>query len=342
MSKSKTKLLDKKLNDNNGKTSVVKLVFLCIFIVILIFMESLLLPSLISSSFINKNTAGYMVFDVDIEDNWMKSADYSWIDIDETYKTYVNEEYSVKISDIMVGTYGKSHYIEKIAYLLSEKTGIDAEKSVAILLETKLADYMNEFVQMQAGHLVGDNIPPTPKMEDIDENMTTAIALLDDETTTKWYDENRVELNASIKDAMMASNEKFSVNILETDPTFGESCLILKVLNLLILFYTDLAIVVILTFFIFTALKTKYTWYALSVANILSAIISIFTYLGLKDVSLVVFNIPYSPTQEMINDCIFIEIIIVCSFLIFAGICIFIEKFKSKKISQKVINRFKH
>jgi hypothetical protein len=341
MSKNKMQLSNKEL-DTNKKPSIVKVVFLWIFIVILVFMESLLLPSLISSSFINKNTAGYMVFDVDMEEGWLQSAEYSWIDIDETYKTYVNEEYSVKISDIMISTYGKSHYIEKISYLLNEQTGIDTEESISILMETKLAAYMNEFVQMQAGHLVGDNIPPTPKMDDLDQNMTTAIALLDDEATSKWYEEHRVELNASIKDAMMASNDKFSVHILETDPVFGESCLILKVLNLLILFYTNLAIVIILTFFIFTALKTRYTWYALAGANIVSAIISVFTYLGLKDVNLVVFNVPYSPTQEMINDCILIEIILAVSFLVFAGICIAVEKIKPKKFSQKVINRFKH
>lgn len=326
---------------NEKKTSVFKIVVLCIFVTALIFAESLLLPSLISSSFINKNTAGYMVFDVEIE-NWLQKQEYSWIDVDETYKEHVNDEYSEQLSNIVISTYGKSYYIENIATLLSENTGMDVEDIITTWQDSKLALYFNEFVQMQAGHLVGDNIPPTPKMEDIDTNVTSAIALLENEDVTSWYELHKVEFLSSIKDAMMNSNDRFSSSILETDPVFGESCLILKVLNLLILFYTCLAIVVILTFFIFTVLKTKYTWYALAIANLVSTLISIFTYVGLSDVNLVVFGISYSPTTEMVYDCGYIAVILISAFLAFAGICIFMQKKSPRKIKNSVINKKVH
>ena len=323
------------------KTSVWKIVILCLFIAALIFAESLLLPSLISSSFINKNTAGYMVFDVEME-NWLQKQEYSWIDIDETYKEHVNQEYSEQLSDIVISTYGKSYYVESVAELLAENTGTDVEDIIDVWQNSKLASYFNEFVQMQAGHLVGDNIPPTPKMEDIDKNVTYAIVLLENDEITTWYETHKVEFLSSIKDAMMNSNDRFSSTILETDPVFGESCLILKVLNLLILFYTCLAIVVILTFFIFTALKTKYTWYALAIANLVATLISVFTYFGLSDVNLVVFGISYSPTVEMVYDCGYIAIILVTAFLCFAGICIFMQKKSPRKIKNSVINDKKH
>jgi hypothetical protein len=281
-----------------------------------------------------------MLFDVEMDGKWNEHSEYIWVDTDTTYKASVNKEWSAGIGDIFLEGYTSDHYVACISELISAQTGVTLSDIYDSLENSNLRLYTNEFIKMQAGYLVGDNISPTPNTEKLRECLDSAIVLINNDSVTEWYAQHNVELNASLKDAMVNSNDAFSASMLEKNPNFAESCLILKILNLLLLFYSVLAMIVILMFCIIKLCKTKYTWFMLAGAQVLAAFAGLSTYFGLKNMSFVVFGIPYSPTAEMIHDCWPMLFILTTVELLIGGLFIFIHLF-GKKLVSRVIRKKK-
>ena len=317
------------------KLSVSIFLWLCVLL-----MEFMLLPSLVSASFINKNTAAYMIFDVEMDEKWNKHTEYVWVDQSTTYKDFINQEWSAGMGDIFLEGYTSDYYVAVVSELIAAQSGVTINDIYPAFDNSEFRVYTNEFIKMQAGYLVGDNIPPTPNTEKLQECLDKTIANIEIESITTWYSEHNVELVASLKDAMVNSNDMFSADMLEKYPVFGESCLTLKIINILLLFYSLLAFIVIFVFCIIKLCKTKYTWFMLAGTQVVSAIVAVFTYFGLNDINFVVFGVPYAPTSEMIKDCWPMLLILVLCELLIGGIFIFVNFF-GKKIKSRVISKKK-
>ena len=321
------------------KKDIIKFSISVVLVIFIIIMEAMLLPALISSSLINKNTAAYMIFDVEMSEKWNERTEYTWIDPDTSYKDSINQEWSSAFGDIFIEGYTADYYVAVVSELLAAQTSLDVDAIYDKLQTSSFGTYSNEFIKMQAGYLVGDNIPPTPSTEKLRETLDVAIKNVDDEELNTWYEQHNVELTASLKDAMVDSNELFSASMLEENPIFGESCLTLKILNLLLLFYSALAIIVILGFCVIKVCKTKFTWPMLAISQFLSACICLSTYLSLKNINFVVFGIPYAPTDIMIRDSMPMFLILLACELLAGALFIFLwkfgKKFKSRVISKK-------
>lgn len=322
------------------KKSLTKIIISVIMLICLIALQSMLLPSLISSSFINKNTAAYMIFDVEMDEVWNKHSDYTWIDQDTSYKDSINQEWSTGIGDIFIEGYTSDYYVASVSELIAAQTQTSANNLYDYFDNSSFRYYTNEFIKMQAGYLVGDNIPPTPDTQKLQEYLDATIDNVTDDDIKTWYSEHRVELVSSLKDAMVNSNDLFSSDMLEKHPVFAESCLILKILNLLLLFYSTLALSIILIFCLIKVCKNKYTWVMLAVSQFVTAIATISTYFSLSDINFVVFGIPYSPTSEMIYDCwLIFAILLTCEIAV--GILFVLIKIFGKKMVPRVISRKK-
>lgn len=323
-----------------GKKNIIKLSISIILLLCVLVMECMLLPSLISASFINKNTAAYMVFDVEMDEKWNKHTEYVWVDQNMSYKDSINQEWSAGMGDIFLEGYTSDYYVAVVSELISAQTNVNINDVYPAFENSEFRIYTNEFIKMQAGYLVGDNIPPTPNTEKLKECLDKTIENINNESIATWYAENDTVLVSSLKDAMVNSNDIFSADMLEKYPVFGESCLTLKILNILLLFYSLLAFIVIFVFCIIKLCKTKYTWFMLAGAQVVSAIVAIFTYFGLKDIHFVVFGVPYAPTSEMIKDCWPMLLILVLCELLVGGVFIFVNFF-GKKIKSRVISKKK-
>ena len=320
------------------KKDIVKFSISIVLLVFLILMEAMLLPALISSSLINKNTAAYMIFDVEMSEQWNERTEYTWIDPDTSYKESIHQEWSNALGDIFIEGYTADYYVAVVSELIAAQTDIDVDVIYDKMEGTAFSKYTNEFIKMQAGYLVGDNIPPTPSTEKLREALDVAIKNVDNADLNAWYEQNDTTLVSSLKNAMISSNELFSAKMLEDNPIFGESCLTLKILNLLLLFYSALAIIVILGFCIIKACRTKFTWPMLAISQFLSALICIPTYFSLYNINFVVFGIPYTPTATMIKDAMPMLLILFACELLVGGLFIFIWKF-GKKIKSRVISK---
>ena len=279
-----------------------KKIAVLILVVLLSFIEIFMLPTLLLSSFINHNTAAYMLFDVPIEETWEQPADYKWNDTDETYKEYVSEEFAA-LADIEFNTYNKWHYLDELSTIFVEQVGVP-EADVETLWNTSTIDvYINEFVKMQAGYFVGENMIPTPYMDDINTTLDTSINRLNNETLSSWYNDNGVALKASLKHAMVTSNDVLYEKLNDSNLAYGETCSLLKVFNLMVVFYVLLSIVVVLLYILFKVFKNDWAYTAIYISQIIVMLLTTATYIEMTSFSLVVFGIPYSPTKEMVQAC---------------------------------------
>ena len=322
------------------KKSITKIIVSVIMLIILMVLQSMLLPSLISSSFINKNTASYMIFDIEMDGAWNKHSEYTWIDQDTSYKDFINQEWSTGIGDIFLEGYTSDYYVAAISELIATQTKTSVDDMYDCFENSEFSYYTNEFIKMQAGYLVGDNIPPTPNTQKLQESLDLTMSKITDENITTWYAEHNLEIVGSLKDAMVNSNELFSSDMLEKNPIFAESCLILKILNLLLLFYSTLALSIILIFCLIKVCKNKYTWTMLATSQLVAALATISTYFSLKNINFVVFGIPYSPTYEMIHDCWPIFVVLLACEIILGALFILIKIF-GKKMVPRVISKKK-
>ena len=306
----------------SNKKHTVKIVFMVIFLLILTFIESILLPTLISSSFVNKNTAAYMLFAVDMPEHWNEHSSYNWIDTDATYKETSDEDWVNQMSEVMVESYDKDHYTYNMAAIMLNESGssIDFELLWDALDESEFGLYLDEFVRMQAGYLVGDNLPPIPSTSDLHSKLNNVVNTINDEALTNWYVVNENKIVSSLKSAMINSNDVFSVEILETQPVFSESCLTLKILNVLLVFYASVALIVIFAFCVIKLFKNKFTWISLAITQLFSAIAATLTYFSLCDINFVVLGVPYQPTSLMVSDCLPIYLMLLASELVLCAI----------------------
>jgi hypothetical protein len=123
-----------------------------------------------------------------------------------------------------------------------------------------------------------------------------------------------------------------------SDDAFGEACMVLKVVNVLILFYTLLAIIVIISYAAVKIFKNKYTWLCMAITQWASAIACLAVYFSLSDLGLVVLGVPFTPTSDMIKDVlpIFIAVFVIEVALGFGFYCL---KFYRTNPLKSVIKR---
>lgn len=316
-----------------NKKTTVKIVFMVIFLLILTLIESIILPTLIASSFVNKNTAAYMLFAVDMPEHWNEHSKYIWIDTDLTYKETVNEDWLSDMSEIMVESYDKDHYTYVITNIMVSESGttVDFETLWDALDESEFGLYMDDFVRMQAGYLVGDNLPPIPITTDLHSKLNDVVNTINNEELTVWYASNENAMVSSLKAAMLSANDVFSIEILETHPVFSESCLTLKILNVLLLFYSGIAFVVILAFCAIKLCRNKFIWISMAITQLFSAIAAAATYFSLEDINFVVLGIPYQPSSLMVKECWPIFLVLLGVELILCGVFTTIHFVKPKK-----------
>jgi hypothetical protein len=273
-----------------------------LLIVVLTLLEIMMLPTLVLSSFINHNTAAYMLFDVPIEEAWEQPADYKWNDTDEAYIENINEKYE-SLMDVPFDNYNKWHYLDEMSTIFMEQGGL-TEEDIELLWNNSTIDaYINEFVKMQAGYLVGDNMIPTPYLDDISKELDASVARLNNAQFSSWYNDNGISLKSSLKHAMVKSNEVLHSKLVDQNIVFGETCSILKVLNLMVAFYVILSIIIVLGYILLKVFANAWTYAVLIISHMTAMLATTATYMDMTSFNLVVFGIPYSPTKEMVLSC---------------------------------------
>lgn len=319
------------------KNENIKIIVSIILLVIVFIAEMMILPSLTMTSFINKNTAAYMLFDVPIYDHWNAYSEYSWNNSDESYKEHINPEWSDSIADTFLEEYTAEYYIEEVIDIIVANTSLIHNDLFGIFYVSSFGSYTNEYMKMQAGFLVGDNMLPTPDFAIVQDLLDKAIALVKSDELNEWYAPNRVALAASVQDSMIRTSEYFAEKTL-SDDAFGEACMVLKVVNVLILFYVLLSIVVILSYATVKIFKNKYTWLSMAITQWASALACIGVYFSLSDLGLVVLGFPFTPTNDMIRDVlpIFIAVFLIEVALGFGFYCL---KFYRTNPLKSVIKR---
>lgn len=311
-----------------------------LLIVILTFLEVMMLPTLVLSSFINHNTAAYMLFDVPIEETWEQPADYQWNDTDETYLENVSEDYS-SLTDIPFEVYNKWHYLNEMSNIFMENGGL-TESDIELLWNNSSIDaYINEFVKMQAGYLVGDNMLPTPYLEDINKELDASVARLNNEQFSSWYNDHGVALKSSLKHAMVKSNEVLQAKLMDKNLTFGETCSILKILNLMVVFYVILSIVIIVGYILLKAFGNTWTYAALIISHIITMLATTATFMDMTSFNLVIFGVPYSPTREMVLSCAPMYVFLMFVFALITFIMLDKKYFILKKLKSVISKKTK-
>ena len=322
------------------KKDYVKKITTIVLVVVLAFLEIMMLPTLVLSSFINHNTAAYMLFDVPIEETWERPADYNWNDADETYLENISEDFAI-LTDIPFDNYNKWHYLDKMSTIIMDNTDISEDDVEALWNNSSVDAYINEFVKMQAGYLVGDNMMPTPYIEDINKVMDASVNRINNASLSSWYNENGVAFKASLKHAMVKSNELLQSKLTDKSLAFGETCSLLKILNLMIVFYVILSISIIIIYALFKALLNSWTYMSLLISHIVVIFATTVTYIDMTSFNLVVFGVPYSPTAEMVAACSHMYTILMMCFSVFALVMIDKKYFILKKIKSVIFKKSK-
>lgn len=319
------------------KNENIKIIVTIVLLVVVFLVETMILPSLVMTSFINKNTAAYMLFDVPMYDHWNAYSEYSWNKVDDSYKEHINPEWSDAIADTFLEEYTTEYYVDELIDIIVENTSLVHNDLFGIFYVSSFGSYTNEYIKMQAGFLVGDNMLPTPDFAIVQDLLDKAIALVKNDELNEWYASNRVALAASIQDSMIRTSNYFAEKTL-SDDAFGEACMVLKVVNVLILFYTLLAIIVIISYAAVKIFKNKYTWLCMAITQWASAIACIAVYSSLSDLGLVVLGFPFTPTSDMIKDVlpIFIAVFVIEVALGFGFYCL---KFYRTNPLKSVIKR---
>jgi hypothetical protein len=322
------------------RNKVPQRVITVLLIIVLTFLEIMLLPTLVLSSFINHNTAAYMLFDVPIEETWEQPADYKWNDTDEAYLENVSDDYAA-LTDIPFEVYNKWHYLDKMSTIFMEKGGL-TENDIELLWNNSSIDaYINEFVKMQAGYLVGDNMLPTPYLDDINKELDASVTRLNNEKFSSWYNENGTALKASLKHAMVKSNEVLQSKLLDKNLAFGETCSILKIFNIMIVFYVVLSLVVIIGYILFKLFGNAWTYSVLIISHVTAMLATSATYMDMTSFNLVVFGIPYSPTKEMVRSCAPMYVFLMIVFALITFIMLNKKYFIFKKLKSVIFKKTK-
>ncbi len=161
-------IFEKNNSKNKKRNEQARFSITIAILIFVVLLESLLLPALLTSSFINRNSAAHMLFNMDMDMEWNSKSEYSWKP-SEINQEQVNTAWSNFLGDAFVEGYTEDFYANKIVLLLEQESGVSKSDIASTMNVSKLKDYTNDFIKMQAGHLVGDNIIPSPSVELIHE-----------------------------------------------------------------------------------------------------------------------------------------------------------------------------
>ena len=270
----------------------------CLLAIALALATVMIMPSVLSSSWINGNTAATMLFGIESpEKGWTADPEYTWHRSDD-YADHVDED-TVDLIYTSFDAYDPDLIASGIADALIEKSQIFE----AVTLDTKeLSNYIKEFMRIQAAHLIGDSSQPIPKTSEITESIDKMVGDANHQELSSWYESNKETFNASVKAMLLECNDMFTEEALNDSPEFAEAALTLKILNLQILLFVFLAIAIILAFIYIKCCKSEYKWFILSGSQILACIASAISFRSMSDIKLVVLGSPYGTTSIMISD----------------------------------------
>ena len=332
-------LLKDNKKHNNEKLEKINTIISIILVVLIVALETTFLPTILSASFINRNSAAHMLFDMNMDVEWNSKTEYEWT-ADERLAENINEVWSSEISDLFVEGYTQNFYTNKIIAIVDKETDADMHQFRTAILISTFNDYTNDFIKMQAGFLVGDNGMPEPSVAFIQESLGKVFALVNDDLLNEWYQSNAVVLSTSLAHAMTMSNEYLSNEALQSNENFKEAVLVLKILNLFIAFYFILGIIVILMFCMLKIIYCNKTYLVLFIGQCVAAFMSTIHCLDLSSIGLMVLGHPYTPTQVMIKDALPLGIATIVILLIVG--CVFLAlHFNKKKNFKAVISRKK-
>lgn len=308
-----------------------------LFIVILL--ESVIMPTMLSASFINRNTAAYMFFDIPFGYDWNAKSEYTW-QTEDMVQENINTEWSQFIGEAFVENYVDGFYTDKVVDLIVKETGLDKKIFESAMSISTFNDYTNDFIRMQAGHLVGDNLLPIPSAAKLEESLGKVVALINNDVLNTWYDANKTTLAHSIADAMNRSSDYLMGEAMNNRPAFKESILILKLLNLQIVFYVVMAVLAVLFFCLIKVCDNNKTWISLAITQALGLICALSIYFDLDKIYLVVLGNEFAANQTMIRDVSTLAIIGFAVFVLSIGAFVALH-FSKKKTIKSVISKKK-
>ena len=244
-------------------------------------------------------------------------------------------------TNVPFDNYNKWHYLDEMSTIFMEQGGLTEEEIELLWNNSTIDAYINEFVKMQAGYLVGDNMMPTPYMDDISKELDASVSRLNNDNFSSWYNENGVSLKASLKHAMVKSNEVLQSKLVDKNIVFGETCSILKILNLMVVFYVIISIIIVVGYIILKVFGNAWTYAALIISHMITILATTATYMDMTSFNLVVFGIPYSPTKEMVLSCAPMYVFLMIVFSIITFIMIDKKYFILKKLKSVIFKKTK-
>lgn len=218
-----------------------------------ILFSEIMLPFFISASVaINPQSISAVWFNTeDVEE-----GKYKWNGAGDVNSAAVKKEWLDGLSQLTQITYTPENLLlnlsSRMSATLNNPPTTETDNSICDVIESGIVlDYVNEFVIMQAGHIIGNNAMPTPVKPEVESIIASAIEKFASENTRAWYEENKVSVIDSFCAYLMEANVHLETLMLEDESAFSESCAMIKLLNLSVLSYIFAGIAIVLTFFIF-------------------------------------------------------------------------------------------
>lgn len=289
--------------------SITKNIFSSVLSIFIIFLLSSIILLGASSILINANTAAHIWFDVPVDsESWLEKPKYDWKHSEKINEIFIQENWINVLSDVPINYYTPEVILLSFAKSVNSDVNIDIvtesqfDNSIFDVLESEsLVQYTNEFIRQQAGYLIGDNSLPSPSKADIKQLLTTSMQEKGSEQLQRWFLDNEDYLVESFFAVLLSSNKMFDEKIIGSDSSFAESVLVFKVLNLNISIWIFLAASIVL-FCILSFSQNRLRFFVFSIiALFVSGLLSILFLSGMNDLSFVVTDGIFSPTDQMIS-----------------------------------------
>lgn len=330
---------------------VIKNISSSILSILIIFLLSLVVLLGAASVLINANTAAYVWFDVGIDsETWLSGPKYNWKNPTQIDEMFIRDKWVSVLSDVPIDYYAPEEILLNFAQAINSDinneiaTNSQFDNSIFDVMESEtVTAYVNEFIRQQAGYLIGDNSLPLPDKTDINHILSASVRDKGSDLLQQWYNENKAYVTESFYSVLLSTNNLFDQTIVESDTSFVESVLILKVLNLNICIWIILGVAVVL-FCITSFLRTKFFFFTFTAVSLfLSSVLSTAFLLKIGSISFFVVGNTFTPTKQMIlhiqTALIWIPIVYVFISLVFSLLAIH-KKWGIKNIFQSIRRSF--
>lgn len=260
-----------------------------------------------SAAFINRKTAAYVWFGIPFEDaSWDRAPSYIW-DSDQEY-TDANNDIVDTIPSATIYTEMSADlltpFLNELGKFINE--GVDIEESDISILDISnnkdLLSYIDEFVQMQSGYIIGDNEIPIPNIDAATKLWDEAVNNYASENTISWYNENRTMVVHSFCKGLSDLNNDFSADQIGSYDALSDSFLIFKVLNRSIASFILLIILGILVFACWMINRPNFFYTSLFFAQIFAVLLSFLTLFGIDGLTFVILGQAILPTQTIMEN----------------------------------------